>query len=531
MDQHEIALAALLGGDQRRAVSQACPGLVGEVGGRLGQHLLGDADILRNRNAEEGAVGRELVQRARLAPAHDAAQRAVAQAQRRRDKIVGASGEVGTGEAHGNAAALDPLGDLLAVVGRRRGAIRDQQHGGVARQHRFTIADAQAHIGIQRALEEVDLLQQRLSAGGGAFAEDGDGPATMTLVEKDRAASAALRLDVETSHAVAQLGRNGQYAFALGGGRGEIEVDAGHDAALLVGSLDRSLARAVGGRTQRAYLEVAAFGGRWQQKQGCRRLIGQQHLQAIEAAQAFGETGRAFIFEPVAQPHGIGTGVDLHLVDGGRGGRAIGRPGLGSERAQERAGFVGTHGAAPDGGRVEGRGGGADQHDRAIGALGPLDQALGMGGACGPARRARPAVVDHQQQRAAARQVGLRVQQRARDGQDQGGRQQQPQQQQPPRHLHRRLFGGLQADQQPDRGEAHQLRQRRDQPQQEVDRRQGDQQSQHAGGSKRERAEIQHVIRPFSADRDRPWRDKATAGRSAATGRCDGDEPSSWPAA
>ena len=110
----------------------------------------------------------------------------------------------------------------------------------------------QADIGIERALEEVDLLQQRLAGGGGALAQDRDGPAAVALVEQHGAAGAALRLDVEAGHAVAQLGRRRQHAFALGRGGGEVELDAGDDAALVVGRLDRRLARPVGDRAQRA---------------------------------------------------------------------------------------------------------------------------------------------------------------------------------------------------------------------------------------------------------------------------------------
>ena len=94
----------------------------------------------------------------------------------------------------------------------------------------------------------------------------------MTLVEQDRAAGPALRLDVEAGHAIAQLGRDGQHAFALRRGRGEVEIHAGHDPALLVGRLDRHLARAVGGGTQCPHLEVAAFGGWVVDTPGVRQL-------------------------------------------------------------------------------------------------------------------------------------------------------------------------------------------------------------------------------------------------------------------
>ena len=70
------------------------------------------------------------------------------------------------------------------------------------------------------------LLQQRLAGGRGALAQDGDGTAAVALVEQHDAARAALRLDVEAGHAVAQLRRRRQHAFALGRRCGEVGVHA-----------------------------------------------------------------------------------------------------------------------------------------------------------------------------------------------------------------------------------------------------------------------------------------------------------------
>ena len=114
VDQHQVTLAALLAGDQRRAVGQPRPGLVGEVGRRLGQHLLADAHVLGNRDAEERAVGRELGQRAGLAPAHDAAQRAVAQAQPRRHQRIVARARLGPAKR----TATPPRSIHLAISSR-----------------------------------------------------------------------------------------------------------------------------------------------------------------------------------------------------------------------------------------------------------------------------------------------------------------------------------------------------------------------------------------------------------------------------
>ena len=320
----------------------------------------------------------------------------------------------------------------------------------------------------------------------------------MAFVEQDRAAGAALRFDIESRHAVAQFGRSRQDAFALRGGGGEVDVDAGHDAALLVGRLDCHLAGSVRGRAQRSDLQIATLGDRRQQQKRRARLIGHHHLQSIEAAQPFGEACRAFVFQPVAQPDHVGAGIDLHLVEFGRRHGAIGRPGLGPEGAQGSADFIWPQRAAPGRRLIDGCRRRAHQHDGPAATLGALDQPLGVGDARRPARRRGPAVVDHQKERAATGQVGLRIEERSGHGQDQRCRQQQAQQQQPPRHLHRRLFGRLQADQQADGREAHQLGQRRDQAQQPVDHRQRQQQRKHARCREGESAEAQHDPAPSS---------------------------------
>ena len=248
--------------------------------------------------------------------------------------------------------------------------------------------------------------------------------------------------------------------------------------------------------------------------------VGQHDLQPVELLQPLGEPGRAFVVEPVAQPDDIGAGVELELVDlVGRDG-AVGRPRLGPEGAQDGAHLVGPQRALAHGRRVERRGRGADQRDQPAGAFGALDQPLGVGDAGRPARRRRPAVVDHQQERSLARQLGLRIEQRPRDREDQRRRQQQAQQQQPPRHLHRRLLAGLEPDQQPDRRKADQLRQRRDQAQQPVDHRQHQQQRQHAGSREGERAEAQHEAQHASWTRSSTARSGGPNAGSPRARRC-----------
>ena len=67
--QHDHALAAARGGDQRRAVGERRPGAVGQAGVRLGQHLPRHRHVVRHRHAVERAFARERGELLRLIPA------------------------------------------------------------------------------------------------------------------------------------------------------------------------------------------------------------------------------------------------------------------------------------------------------------------------------------------------------------------------------------------------------------------------------------------------------------------------------
>ena len=319
----------------------------------------------------------------------------------------------------------------------------------------------------------------------------------MALVEQHGAARAALGLDVEAGHAVAQLGRRRQHAFALGRGGGEVELDAGDDAAA---ARRTPGPRSCAGRRRRDAAPCtlrsrpSATGG--SSSSGVVRLVGQHDLQAVELAQALGEPAprlrppgrrsarrrrrrdRACIWSMsvAAAARSVGQGL-------GRKARRMVRASSGRSAPLRAAGASSGAGAVPI--STTGR---------------PARSARWIRRSAWAMRVVQPGADDQpssitSSKRAAARQVGLRVEQRPGDGQDQRRRQQQAQQQQPPRHLHRRLLGRLQPDQQPDRREAHQLGQRRDQAQQPVDHRQRQQQRQHAGCGEGEGAEAQHAPR------------------------------------
>ena len=68
VEEHDEALAALVGGDDRRAVGERGPGLVGEVAVGLGEDLAADAEIGRHGQTEERALAGEGREGARRVP-------------------------------------------------------------------------------------------------------------------------------------------------------------------------------------------------------------------------------------------------------------------------------------------------------------------------------------------------------------------------------------------------------------------------------------------------------------------------------
>ena len=104
---------------------QRRPGVRGEIGARLGQHLAVDRHLGRHRQPGERRAGGERRQPGRLAPGHRAAQLAVAAQQLHRQQRVGLAdrllGGARAGEADQQAALLHPTGHRVALrPGRQR---------------------------------------------------------------------------------------------------------------------------------------------------------------------------------------------------------------------------------------------------------------------------------------------------------------------------------------------------------------------------------------------------------------------------
>ena len=109
VNEHEPALAALLGGDERRAVGEPRPGLAGEVERGFRQHLARHGHVGRNLEPSERALRVERGQMRRRLPRQRAAERTPAAPERDRQESVGrVLGEVRPGKAQHRAAFFDP---------------------------------------------------------------------------------------------------------------------------------------------------------------------------------------------------------------------------------------------------------------------------------------------------------------------------------------------------------------------------------------------------------------------------------------
>ncbi len=160
----------VLGGDQRRAVGKACPGALGKIGRRFGQHLPLDQNALGRGHAGKGAERRIVGERLWLGPGQGAAKRALALAQgHRNQRIVGGRcGKARPGKADQRAAVFDPLRDRCIALLRQTADIGHDQHGGFLRQQ-FGNGDSkirlvrldQVGIGGERP---VDVVERRAAA-------------------------------------------------------------------------------------------------------------------------------------------------------------------------------------------------------------------------------------------------------------------------------------------------------------------------------------------------------------------------------
>ena len=255
VEQHDHSLAALGGGDQRRAVGERRPGALGEAGFRLGQHLARDVDVLRHRHVAERAFLREGGERLRLVPAQAAAERAAAAAKLHRHEIVVGAGEAGAGETHQHAAVLDPGDEPVARLARDVADIGQHDHRHVLLDeapHRIGGRRdvGEPHVGerVERARQIIGRGEQRLRGVGGRAGDDADGAAAPALVEQLHGAGRALAGDLQPRDVVADLDR---------------QVDLGVGLALVVLEGEARLAERQALEVERADDAVLGAAGRW----------------------------------------------------------------------------------------------------------------------------------------------------------------------------------------------------------------------------------------------------------------------------
>ena len=151
VEQHQPAIAAMLGRHQRRAVGKPRPGAVGEIDRRLGQHLARHRHVGRNAQAAEWTGIRKAREVLRLGPGERAAEIASADAQLHRQEVVDVARHVLPPDADEHAAVADEfrhrigIGDLADV--------RQHQHRDVLVQQALDIALVDVAVRTQRALE------------------------------------------------------------------------------------------------------------------------------------------------------------------------------------------------------------------------------------------------------------------------------------------------------------------------------------------------------------------------------------------
>ena len=167
MEQDQRAAAARIGGHQRRAVRQACPGLAREFRVRRRQNLLPHTDIFRNGKAKERRGVRKRRKALRLFPCERAAQRARRAAQAHGQQLVALRGEARPGKADQRAAVFDPFGEDLDICRRNLSDIG--QDDGIRRgcHHRLDIAAGNRGKGLQRLADIVHVGQQGLRSRAG----------------------------------------------------------------------------------------------------------------------------------------------------------------------------------------------------------------------------------------------------------------------------------------------------------------------------------------------------------------------------
>ena len=483
MEEDEKPLAALAGGDDRRPVLERRPGLLGEIALGLGEDLAADAEIGRDRQAEERAFAGEGREGARRIPGERAAEVAPAAAQPHRHEVVVAGGEPRAGEAQEHAAALDEGRDLAERLAVERADVGEDQHRDLlVEKLRHRIGDgaaALAHLGIgrERARQVVVRRQERLRLVGRAAEDEPDAPALAALVEEGDGAGRALAEDLDAGDAVADLDRQLEAHLGVGGAGRERERRIGERQVLEV---ERPHGAAV------APVRLGAHEPRGEMRRGVlgagegerRRALGLEHRDGA----VFGHPGEALdeglavnAGDAVIDPdHGCGRHRGEETLDCGQMRAAIGemRLRLHGPQPLERRG--GVQRLQLD--RLVG--GGDDRDDAALapGGLDPLDRKRQ---ALAPVMRGREVVVDDEEQRRAPVLPLHRVPHRTRRREDQQRRDREAQRQQPPRRARRRLAFRQEVEQDLQRREVDPPRPRRRHPEDQPDHRQRGERRQH----------------------------------------------------
>ena len=502
MEQADHALAAMLAGDQRRAVFQRGPAPLRQRRIRFGQHLPVDGDVLRHGKARKRAVGREGCQVLRLFPGQAAAEAASAAAQFYRHQIVVALGQPRAGKAHQHAALLDPGIDAFANFRRQRADIGQHDHRQLlVEELRDRLlrraAIAEPHVGErrQRTGEIESRGQQRLRGIAGRSRDDADGAAAPALVEQLHRAGGALAGDFQPRDIVAQFDRKIERRLGLAVPRRKAVAgladrraflvkrtdDAGGDAAALGAQhLHRHPGRGVFGRDQ------------GQRRRGAAR-INCQNAIPDGLAQGFDELRSAPGIDAVGQPGDLGiAGRFQETLDGSEGFHPLDRIGFGNELAQRHPRRARRHQGDVAGGLRQGH-----QRDAAAVVVGVGNQFIGGLDPDVPARSRAPAVVEQDQQRCiGAGHAGLRIPDRACGCQDHQRRGGEPQRGQPPRRARGGLFLRRDIEQQPRRRKLDPPRPGRHDPQQPPQRRQAQEAQQQKRFGEREREPGDHALRP-----------------------------------
>ncbi len=328
--------------------------------------------------------------------------------------------------------------------------------------------------GLDGLLDVVERREERLSLLL-AFARDEAHALPLRAgVEKVHGAGGALARDLDARHLIAELERQLEGEILRRFARAQAELRLAEPLVAGRQGVNYALTSRTGGAQHTCReLAVRADAGREAEGLVARRVLdGGEHAAGAECLEPVGKRTRiAVVVDAVAEPDNArcaGRSFGQRRLECGEGRLAIRGKRLRLEPAERRACF--GRGLEANGARLGGARRVEHDHGPALG-LGFGDQALGDRHPLGPSRRAGPAVVDRDDDRARALQrlfLG-----RVEDGlgerkdDERGG--EETDEQQPPGSLGRRLFLVLEADENACRRKFDLLGARRDRPQEPVD--------------------------------------------------------------